>query len=242
LEKGGAEIEKESYEMKKLFSIVWKSMAAGLAAVILYFLVAVIFSFIPVNRNFKQPQEGVTIYLLTNGVHTDFVLPVQNQLYDWEKIISRKHITGDNSKAQYVAFGWGDKGFYLNTKTWDDLKFSTAFNALFHLSTSAIHVTWYPPLHESESCRKIRISEEQYRILVEYIIRSFQTDDQGAAKVIVGAHYWDDDSFYEAKGSYSLFYTCNTWVNDGLKKARLPACLWTPFDRFIFQKYKVVSK
>ncbi|NOS93297.1 MAG: TIGR02117 family protein [Cyclobacteriaceae bacterium] len=229
--------------MKSLFSVIWKSMAALLSAVVLYLLLAIVCSIIPVNSNFKQPQQdGVIIYLITNGVHTDFALPVQNQYKDWNQIISRMHTTGNNSKAPYVAFGWGDKGFYLNTKTWDDLKFSTAFKAMFHLSTSAIHVTWYNQLYESESCQKIIISADQYRTLVEHIHQSFQIDNQGAAKVIAGAHYWNDDAFYEANGSYSLFYTCNTWVNDGLKKAQLPACLWTPFDRFIFQKYKDVTQ
>ncbi len=228
--------------MKRFFKLVGKSSVALLALVLLYLLVAVILSMIPVNRNFKQPKgEGVTIYLITNGVHTDFALPVQNQYHDWEMLLAQSHIINKNLESQYVAFGWGDKGFYLNTKTWNDLKFSTAFNALFHLSTSAIHVTWYTRLQPSEYCQKITISEEQYRALVEHVVQSFQTDSNGMAKVISGAHYWDNDSFYEAHGSYSLFYTCNTWVNDGLKRAELPACLWTPFDRFIFQKYKDIG-
>ncbi|MFM7854609.1 MAG: DUF2459 domain-containing protein [Flammeovirgaceae bacterium] len=49
--------------------------------------------------------------------------------------------------------------------------------------------------------------------------------------------YWDNDSFYEAKGTYNLFFTCNTWVNEGLKKAGLKACLWTPFDSGLLRKY-----
>jgi len=229
--------------MKRLVTILWKSIAALLGTILLYLLLAIICSIIPVNKNFKQPkQDGVIIYLITNGVHTDFALPIQNQFYDWENIISRSHTTGNHSKAQYVAFGWGDKGFYLKTKTWGDLKFSTAFSALFHLSTTAIHVTWYNRLFESESCKRILITEEQYLTLIAHIHQSFQTDNQDVAKVIAGAHYWDDDAFYEANGSYSLFYTCNTWGNDGLKKAQLPACLWTPFDRFIFQKYKDVAQ
>ncbi len=226
-----------------MFLTIGKTLGVLVIAILTYFIVAIILSYIPVNKSFRQPfQNGITIYLITNGVHTDFALPLQNQVKDWNQVISRSHVTGNTSKAQYVAFGWGDKGFYLNTKTWGDLKFSTAFKALFHLSTSAIHVTWYNQLYESESCQKVVISEDQYRILVEHISQSFKTDQQGVAKVIGGAHYWDDDAFYEANGSYSLFYTCNTWVNEGLKKAELPACFWTPFDRFILRKYKDVDK
>ena len=43
------------------------------------------------------------------------------------------------------------------------------------------------------------------------------------------AAYGKNDAFYEAKGSYSLFYTCNSWVNENLKEVGLKACRWTLF-------------
>lgn len=33
------------------------------------------------------------------------------------------------------------------------------------------------------------------------------------------AVYGINDAFYDAKGKYSFFETCNTWANDGLKEA-----------------------
>ena len=52
-------------------------------------------------------------------------------------------------------------------------------------------------------------------------------------------HYYPQlNSFYEAKGSYSFFYTCNTWANNGLKAMGQKAALWTPSDFGIFQHYK----
>jgi hypothetical protein len=56
--------------------------------------------------------------------------------------------------VNYLAFGWGDKGFYLNTPEWADLKVSTALNAAFGLSSSAIHSTFYKKLRENETCKK----------------------------------------------------------------------------------------
>jgi hypothetical protein len=47
-----------------------------------------------------------------------------------------------------------------------------------------------------------------------------------------------NDSFYEAKGAYTLFYTCNTWANNGLKAINQKAALWTATDRGIFQHYR----
>ena len=47
-----------------------------------------------------------------------------------------------DSTAEYLAFGWGDKGFYLDTPEWSDLKASTAFKAAFALGNSAMHTTF----------------------------------------------------------------------------------------------------
>ena len=51
------------------------------------------------------------------------------------------------------------------------------------------------------------------------------------------AVYGINDAFYDAKGKYSFFETCNTWANDGLKEAGQKAALWTPSDLGIFQHY-----
>jgi hypothetical protein len=57
----------------------------------------------------------VEIHILTNGVHTDLVLPFQNQYIDWSKFVSLVDTKSGNPSALNVAFGWGDKGFYLQT-------------------------------------------------------------------------------------------------------------------------------
>jgi uncharacterized protein (TIGR02117 family) len=106
------------------------------------------------------------------------------------------------------------------------------------LSTTAIHATFYATLLETKSCKKIMISGEQYTRLISYIDDSFQKDSAGhVIKIITSANYNNADAFYEANGSYSLFHTCNTWANTGLKKCGQKACLWTPFDTGIFLKY-----
>lgn len=155
---------------------------------------------------------------------------------DWTSFVNPADTKSGNTIANYVAFGWGDKGFYLETPTWEDLKFQTAFKALFFLSSTAMHVTFYKKLHENESCRKICITKMSYKMLTNYIESSFEKNGD-FTKLIKGAAYSDNDLFYEAKGTYNLFRTCNTWANSGLKSANLKACLWTPFDKGIFYQY-----
>jgi uncharacterized protein (TIGR02117 family) len=158
---------------------------------------------------------------------------------DWSKWVNPSHTKSGDSSAVNVAFGWGDKGFYLETKTWDELKLSTACKAVFYLGSSAMHVSFHKKLRETASCRKICVSKESYLKLVEHITESFDADSVGVPKQIVGASFTNHDAFYDAKGKYSLFYTCNTWANDGLKSAGLKACYWTVFKGGIFDQYQV---
>lgn len=220
------------------FRVVFKMLQTFFALLVIYFLTAVYFSLVTVNTNFTEcKKDAVEIYLLSNGVHTDIVVPLKNDQKDWTKFVSPAATQSGSSFARFVAFGWGDKGFYLNTKTWADLKFKTAFNALFFLSSTAMHVSYYYQPKESATCRKICISKESNAKLIVFIENSFLLDKNGLSQQISDAHYFTNDAFYEAKGTYSLFYTCNTWTNNGLKSANLRACAWTPFDKGIFYQY-----
>ena len=55
------------------------------------------------------------------------------------------------------------------------------------------------------------------------------------------SQYGQNDAFYEAIGSYSIFHTCNTWTNNLLKKASLPASFWLAFDDGILYQYNKKS-
>ncbi len=226
--------------MKMFFRIT----ACFIGLVVLYVLFALLFSAIPVNKDFRETKtSGIDIYILSNGVHIDLVLPIRRMLHtrnrykDWSDVIPSYHTISNDSLMKYIAFGWGDKNFYLETPTWADLKFSTAFNAVFFLSTSAMHVTFYRSMSENEYCKKISISDEQYERLVRYIESSFQKTGEGDFILIKNLSYGNDDCFYDAKGTFNLFYTCNTWTNEGLKQSGLKASFWTPFEGALLNHY-----
>lgn len=223
----------------RILKLALKIIGLMLLFIILYFIAAFGLSYVSSNPDFKQcEKDAVDIYILTNGVHTDIVCPIRNDYRDWSSFVNPADTKAGDTLVSYAAFGWGDKGFYLDTKTWADLKFTTAFNAMFYLSSSAMHVSFYKNLQENESCRKICINKVSYMKLVNYIDNSFDIDSLGHSIQIKGASYEDNDSFYEAKGTYSLFNTCNTWANSGLKSADLKAVWWTPFNKGIFDQYR----
>ena len=205
--------------------------------ILLYLLTAFCLSRITIDREAGAAEE-VTIFIKTNGVHTDLVVPAQNEQMDWTREIRYSNIKAKDTGYQYLAMGWGDKGFYLQTPTWGDLKASVAFKAAFALSSTAIHATYYRELREDKSCRKIRISKGQYARLITYISNSLQKDADGhAINIPTNVNYGQTDAFYEANGAYHLFKTCNTWANAGLKSCGQTCCAWTIFDTGIFLKY-----
>jgi uncharacterized protein (TIGR02117 family) len=209
-----------------------------IAFVAVYILAAFLIPKISVGPDNDSESQDVTIYILTNGVHTDIVVPCRNALYDWTADIPFQDTKSNDSTANYLAIGWGDKGFYLETPTWADLKASTAVKAAFGLSATALHTTYYTKIQESESCRKISISKENYQKLVAYINASFDKQNGRPELVASEVRYGQTDAFYQATGSYSLFTTCNTWANNALKSCGQKACLWTPFDTGIFALYE----
>ncbi len=224
--------------MKRLLKYASRFSLVLIVLIALYFLLAFCLSRITINANPVNKPE-VAIYIMTNGVHTDIVMPAVSQEINWTKEISYKNTLEADSTYKYLAIGWGDKKFYIETPGFADLKLSTAIRAISGLSTSAMHTTYYQNIKEDNHCKKIMISNEQYKQLINYVLNSFKKDSSGhLMPVKTSVHYDIADAFYEAKGSYSIFKTCNTWANAALKACGQKSCLWTIFDTGIFIKYR----
>lgn len=221
----------------KIIKKLLKYLAIFILSLLTYLLIVTLLSFVSVNEDFAENHQEIPIYILTNGVHTDVVLPIKNEHYDWSNQLKFEHTKSKDTTYQYVALGWGDKGFYLETPTWADLKASTALKAASGLSTTAMHITFYKDLKESKSCKKLQISSDNYKKLILFINESFKTKSGEFLKIETYAVYGKHDVFYEANGSYSLFYTCNSWANQVLKAANQKAALWTISDSGIFRHY-----
>lgn len=216
-----------------------KTLGFIVGIVVLYAILGYLLPFIEVSAKDDGEQKEIPIYIYTNGVHTDIVMPVKNELHDWSAKIPFANTISKKTDYGFVGIGWGDKGFYLDTPTWADLKFSTAVKAAFWMSESAMHTSFYNTMTEASDCKKIMISKKQYEALVKFIDAKFDRDANGHYLLIpTKAVYSDNDAFYDAKGSYSFLNTCNTWANDALKAAGQKAAWWTPTDYGIFLHYK----
>jgi uncharacterized protein (TIGR02117 family) len=234
--------------------LLWVLLCLLVGAPGAYLLAAFGLARVPVNRHFAEPPpgEGVEIQLVSNGIHVDFLLPVATRARDWSETFPRSTFTGvggtvrggvgdsgavegtpgitDVSSWKYVLVGWGDRGFYLETPTWADLKLSTALRAVFWPSATVVHVQYVRwPFEEGDSCRSVRVSEQAYGKLCAFIEESLRRDREGQIQLIAGRGYGPTDNFYEGTGSYHAFNTCNSWTVRGLKRTGVRTALWSPF-------------
>jgi uncharacterized protein (TIGR02117 family) len=206
-----------------------KCIACLLALALLYLAAAALLSRI-LNEGEHHTSTVVDVWLYSNGVHVDVVVPTQSAWIDWRSFIDPRHTRSASDSLDWLAFGWGDKGFYLNTPEWKDLKAGTALRAVTGLGGSAMHTTYIAAMSPSASSHRFRVSAEQYVRLIEYLKSAFQLDEAlHPIPIATDVRYANHDAFYNAHGRYTLFRTCNEWTNAALKSAGMPHCAWSPF-------------
>ncbi len=199
--------------------------------IFLYLLAALVLTMVPVNNDFRPDPRGMEIYIYASAVHTDIILPARAPGLERLGLFPRN---GDTGHYDYAGFGWGDRDFYLNTPRWNDLNPFTAIRSLFWPTGSVMHVSLYQGrLEENPALKSIHLNEQQYLKLLNFISRSFRRDASGNLLFLPGKGYTRQDMFFEAHGSYSLFYTCNNWTIEALATAGVKVPLWSPFAQSV---------
>lgn len=189
---------------------------------IVYGIISIICTYITVNSSVSNSKKEHTVYLSSNGVHLEIIIP-KELLH--AKILDGVHYQEDE---KYFSFGWGDKNFYIKTPTWADLTCATGFKALFLNTSSLLHVTRHYTI--KDYWIPIHVNQKQLNILINYIDSAFALDADHQKIVLNGLGHSKNDDFFEANENYHCFRTCNTWINNGFKKSGIKACLWTPYD------------
>ena len=205
---------------------VWRATKT-IGLMVLLLAVTLLAGLIPVNNDFTPTEQGIEIHVISNAVHADVIAPIRNSIIDWTTEFPNEMFSDDISKEPHVAFGWGDRGFFIETPTWADLKLSTAANALLLPSECCLRVFYTNVDYYSER-KSVSISDEQYRDLVEYIRSSFLLTETNDIQQIPNAAYSGSDAFFRAKGRYHFLNTCNAWVGRGLKSAGVRTGWLTP--------------
>lgn len=207
-----------------MLKLLGRFAAAVVALCGAYLAAAFVLGFVSVNGTFTATPGGVPVAVCSNGVHTDFVLPVKTDAVDWTALFPHEAFPAPVDRYDRIGIGWGDLAFYKSTPRWSDFDAATALRAVAGLGPAALHVQYRPGPGAFENCAAVTIGAAQYRRLAEYISATLI-----AAGRPVAAGYGGSDAFFPARGRFTLFKTCNVWVGEGLKAAGLPTGLWTPF-------------
>jgi len=194
-------------------------VAGGLVLLVVAYLAAAgLGAGLAVNGGREPPTEGVRIYVADNGVHTDLILPAAA----FRDFARPEHLADPRYGAEpYLAFGWGDRDFYLHTATWGDVNPWRVAKAMVGAGSTVLHVAHIPEPRAGGSVKTLLLRPDEYRRLVEHVRATV-----AAGPVVRG--YGGRDVFYTAKGGYSAIRTCNEWTGRGLRKAGVRMGIWTP--------------
>ena len=213
-----------------------RSLWLALAAIpSLYLAAALAGSLIPVNREWTEPEQGITIYLADNGIHADLVLPASAGGLDWEGYLSRADVASAPPDAEWIAFGAGERRVYLDTPTWWDLTPRTVWAAMTG-GSRVMHVSWVAD--PTYSARAIRLRPHEYRRLWAAIRAEFDRSEINLPIRIDHPGYGQTDAFYGGLGKASAINTCNTWAADRLRIAGVKTSLWSPFVDGLVWRYR----
>lgn len=209
----------------------WSKRAAlALASVIaLYLLAALAGSLLPANQSRQSPEEGIELFIETNGLHSGIVMPIWSDVHDWSQLVRPEHLQDPSRYGSHILVGWGHEGVYRNTRQWRDLRFADAVSAIFGSKNVLIHVDHlkYPQAYPHYR-RRLVVSDAEYRKIVLAIADKFVLDANRQAQASPG--YGAYDLFYRSHGHYHAFNTCNNWTGDVLRQAGIRTGLWTPFQ------------
>jgi uncharacterized protein (TIGR02117 family) len=162
-----------------------------------------------------QPgQESADIVVLDNGWHTALIVRYGDLPDDLRRLLHAF------AGSEYLAFGWGDEGFFRASQMTAGL----VPQALFYSRGSVLLVAGFdgPPEEAFESnvdIYRIRASQAGLERMIDHIRRSFRRKN---GEIIDAGPGPDDSRFYLANGRYGWNHTCNQWTAAALKNAGLP--------------------
>lgn len=220
--------------VKRILGILAEILGAIIAIYTLAYLLISPFTLPPKKVN--DPKTNL-VYITTNGIHTDLLIPIHHPQMDWEQLLEMKEALLVDTFQTHFKFGWGDRNFFMRTREWSDLTTGTIVQTLFGKGPGAMHLVLCTPkdLDHSQFI-PLYLTKQQYDELCKFIRDSFLWK-YGHAQRIVKHPYGSYDFFFESSLDYTMLYTCNSWTNEALKVAGQKACIWTPFKGAIYAKY-----
>lgn len=206
-------------------------LLALLAIPLAYLFAALAGGLLPVNSGWREPAEGTTVYLRSNGIHVDIVMPARAQGLDWALLLPRGDVREAPEAVRWYGFGAGERRVYLETPTWADITPRTVWAAVTG-GERVLHVDQTDG--PGAELYAIRLRPAEYRRLWAAI----RADFDGPPRRLNYPGYGSDDAFYHSRGKASAINTCNQWIADKLRLAGVETSAWTPFQQGLVWRYR----
>ncbi len=146
------------------------------------------------------------VHVVSNGWHTAIVVPRPELA-----LTGLLPEADDFRDAAFLEFGWGDRVYYPAKEKTLGMTLKAALiptPAVMHMAGLARA----PELTHAESeVVRVALTEGGFRHLVRAIDGDFKRSEGGRAEPISRGLY-PSSNFYDARGRFHLFNTCNTWT------------------------------
>jgi uncharacterized protein (TIGR02117 family) len=201
--------------------IGWPFLVVGL-----YMTAALVGSHISANADWKEPRDGIEIFVETNGIHVSLVLPMAIAGEDLSNLIRPDQLSDPDLYGTHAMIGWGHGRVYRNTRTWGDVKSGDFTSAVFGSDFTTLHVYHLVNPKPAPHRTAFRVTPAQYRSITKQVRATFRLDKAGNS--ISHPGYGTDNIFYDSYGYYNAVNTCNTWTGSILRNAGVQVGIWTP--------------
>ena len=162
----------------------------------------------------EAPGDGVTIFLVAAGWHTEIALPI-HAIHG-----HLRTVTSDFPSAQYLSFGWGERNYYMaRAPTVGD-----AMSAMFPGPAVLLVTPLYRPPRDSRAGAQVfevGLSTAGLDRLSNHLWAAFEKSGDGTPRRLAAGPE-PGSVFYAATGTYSATYTCNTWTAESLRVGGIP--------------------
>ncbi|MCW5735847.1 MAG: DUF2459 domain-containing protein [Enhydrobacter sp.] len=162
----------------------------------------------------EPPGDGVALYLIAAGWHTEIALPV-DAIHG-----PLKGLASDFPGALYLAFGWGERNYYMARAPTS----ADAIRALFSGPAVLLVTPLYRPPRDSRpgaQLFELGLPTAGLDSLSNHLWAAFETSGDGTPRRLATGPA-PGSVFYVATGTYSATYTCNTWTADSLRAGGIP--------------------
>jgi len=165
-----------------------------------------------VNSTNITVSSSREVSIVSHGWHTGFVVPADTITKQLPQL--KERFNG----AQFIEFGWGDKGFYQSVEITSGL----TMQAIFWPTESVVHAVALAEKAEihfpNSDVKTFCLQNKSYAKLISFIENSFYKESNGDIVPLKNGIY-GNSQFYKGEGDYYLMNTCNKWTAKGLSSA-----------------------